>query len=149
MTTVVAAVIQCEALFLICQRRRDKAFPLKWEFPGGKVEPGESLAAALARELKEELGIRAEIGSEIYRTTHLYPERSAPIEIVFFSVHFIESTASGQKNGERDQNLISPDLQASFEQVLWVAAADLPKYDFLAANAGLIERLAAGSLPPA
>jgi 8-oxo-dGTP diphosphatase len=135
MTTVVAAVIERNARILICQRRRDKAFPLKWEFPGGKVEGGESLEAALARELKEELGISTEPRGEIHRTIYKYPERDEPIQIVFFSANI-----AGDTNPEFDVGR----LTAAFEKVVWVAPGELLKFDFLAANAELISRLAEG-----
>src|SRR5919197_4408282 len=70
---VVAGLIQQGGKLLICQRRRDGAFALKWEFPGGKVEPGETYEHGLHRELREELGIEAHIGPEAYRTRHDYP----------------------------------------------------------------------------
>src|SRR5215468_8749864 len=71
--TVVAGLIQQGGRLLVCQRRRDGAFALKWEFPGGKVEPGETYENGLRRELREELGIEAHIGPEAYRTRHDYP----------------------------------------------------------------------------
>src|SRR5438445_13825539 len=71
--TVVAGLIQQGGQLLVCQRRRDGAFALKWEFPGGKVEPGETYEKGLRRELHEELGIDAHIGREAYRTAHDYP----------------------------------------------------------------------------
>ena len=71
--TVVAGLIQRHGALLICQRRRDAAFALQWEFPGGKLEAGEGSAAALRRELEEELGIVADVGAELYRTQHDYP----------------------------------------------------------------------------
>src|SRR5271170_2445324 len=85
MTTVVAAIIEREQKILICQRRADGAHPLKWEFPGGKVEAGESLEVALARELREELGIGARIGDEVMRYEFAYPGKKA-ILLVFIGV---------------------------------------------------------------
>jgi mutator protein MutT len=67
--TVVAAVIQNSGKILIAQRKATRRHPGKWEFPGGKVEPGETPPAALRRELGEELGIDAEIGAEEARYT--------------------------------------------------------------------------------
>ena len=64
--TVVAAVIERDGKILIGQRQRTARHAFKWEFPGGKVEPGEDERTALKRELREELGIDAEIGEEIF-----------------------------------------------------------------------------------
>lgn len=133
MTRVVAALIARDSRILICQRRRDAAFPLKWEFPGGKVDANESLETALARELKEELGVEAVIGKEVYRTVYQYPERREPLEVVFFNAQI------------GDQDVSNP--EKAFEQILWVFPANLPNHDFLAANAHLIKRLSNGSLP--
>jgi len=71
---VVAALIADNGRLLICQRRRDAAFPLKWEFPGGKVKPGEPPEAALRRELEEELGVQAAVGALVFEHTHRYAE---------------------------------------------------------------------------
>ena len=60
--TVVAAVVERDGLIMLCQRRPEVHNGLKWEFPGGKLEPGESPEQALARELWEELGIEAQVG---------------------------------------------------------------------------------------
>jgi mutator protein MutT len=128
--TVVAAIIQHGGRVLICQRRRNDTFPLKWEFPGGKVSPGEQPAAALARELEEELGVQARIGTEIGRTRHKYSEHARAIELLFFTAQ-LESTEV--------QNL-------AFEKVVWEDPVRLPAYDFLAADSRMVERLAKGDL---
>jgi 8-oxo-dGTP diphosphatase len=133
MTTVVAAIIVRDSRLLICQRRRDKAFPLKWEFPGGKVEAGESLTDALTREISEELGVQIEMGREAYRTQYRYAELSAGIELVFYSAKIAGDIAAFNASG-------------AFEKIAWVTAAELPGYDFLAANAELIARIANGSI---
>jgi 8-oxo-dGTP diphosphatase len=133
MTTVVAAIIVRDSRLLICQRRRDKAFPLKWEFPGGKVEAGESLTDALKREILEELGVQIEVGREVERVQHCYLELSAPIEIVFYLARIV---------GELEVFSASE----AFEKVVWVSPSELPEYKFLAANAKLIARIADGSL---
>ena len=65
MRQVVAALILKDGKVLICQRTQHQPMPLKWEFPGGKIEPGEHPEAALKRELDEELGIEAVIGQEV------------------------------------------------------------------------------------
>src|SRR5579863_8530013 len=85
MQIVVAAVIEREGLILIGQRKPGKWHALQWEFPGGKVEPEETPAAALARELQEELGITAEIGPSIADYEYQYPGRSL-IRLNFFRV---------------------------------------------------------------
>jgi 8-oxo-dGTP diphosphatase len=82
--TVAAALIQQNGQILICQRRRSDRLALKWEFPGGKVQPGESAAEALVRELAEELGVTAAIGQEVYRTRHRYAEHAGELELIFF-----------------------------------------------------------------
>lgn len=126
---VVAGLMQRHGRLLICQRRRDGAFPLQWEFPGGKFEPGESGQAALRRELHEELGIEADVGAELYRTRHTYPG-SYTVELLFYHVP--------EFRGEV-RNL-------AFEQVRWETPDRLPAYDFLDGDAELITLLSQGTL---
>ena len=114
MTTVVAAVIERDAHVLIAQRKRTAQHALKWEFPGGKVEPDETPEAAVVRELAEELGIGARSACEIMRYEYQYAGRS-PILLVFFRV--IEF--SGEP-----RNL-------DFEQIVWAPRERLRDYDFL------------------
>ncbi|OFW08605.1 MAG: hypothetical protein A3H27_09110, partial [Acidobacteria bacterium RIFCSPLOWO2_02_FULL_59_13] len=83
--TVVAALLFENNRVLVCQRPHQGDFPGKWEFPGGKIEPGEDPQAALRRELQEELGIVAEIGEEVWRVEHQYAGR-APVLLLFFAV---------------------------------------------------------------
>jgi 8-oxo-dGTP diphosphatase len=126
---VVAGLMQRHGRLLICQRRRDGAFPLQWEFPGGKVEPGESCQAALQRELREELGIEADIGAELYHTRHVYPG-TYTVELGFYHV-------SGFRGAVH--NLV-------FEQVRWETPARLPRYEFLDGDAELITLLSQDTL---
>jgi 8-oxo-dGTP diphosphatase len=126
---VAAALILRGDTVLICQRRPDQPMALKWEFPGGKIEPGETTEQALARELDEELGIRAQIGSPVVRIHHTYRNGGA-VDLQFFAVHFFE--------GELINHI--------FNDVRWVTLKDLPGYDFLAADRGLIRDLADGKL---
>jgi len=114
MTTVVAAVIERNGLVLIAQRKHTGQHPLKWEFPGGKVEPDEAPPAAVVRELKEELAIEARVGQEILRYEYQYPGRT-PILLIFYRVTEFE--------GE-PENL-------DFEQIAWVKRGSLGDYDFL------------------
>jgi 8-oxo-dGTP diphosphatase len=122
---VVAALIWRSNQLLICQRKMDDAFPGKWEFPGGKLEPGEVPRDGLARELFEELNIRARIGREVWQTEHQYPGR-APVHLLFFEVT--------EFAGEPENRV--------FEQILWVAPGELGGYDFLDADQPLIALLA-------
>src|SRR5512133_502339 len=82
---VAAAVIEQNGMILVGQRRKFDSHPFKWEFPGGKVERGETPADALQRELTEELGIQASIGPEIVRYEHRYPRRTS-ILLIFYWV---------------------------------------------------------------
>src|SRR5262249_62253069 len=82
---VVAALIVHDGKILVCQRTRHQTMPLKWEFPGGKVEEGEQPRAALERELEEELGIEAEIGEEVARIQHDY-RTGGSVELRFYVV---------------------------------------------------------------
>lgn len=122
---VVAAVIERDGCVLICQRKRDHRHPLKWEFPGGKVEPGESPPSALARELAEELSVRADIGPEITRYEYQYPGRS-PILLIFHRVTRFDGEPANQ----------------IFEQMRWEQLRRLPTYDFLEGDLDFVHRLA-------
>ncbi len=88
MKRVVAALIVKDDLILACQRTRHQVMPLKWEFPGGKIEEGEQPRDAMRRELEEELGIVAEIGAEVERIVHEYPGGGS-VEIRFYEVQQI------------------------------------------------------------
>ena len=114
---------------LICQRKADQPMSLKWEFPGGKIEPGESPEAALARELDEELGIEATIGPRVTHIRHNYRHGGA-VDLQFFAVYAFR--------GEIENRI--------FRDVRWVKLEELPKYDFLVADRGLIRDLAQGKL---
>ena len=124
---VVAAVIERDGRILVGQRRKSDSHGLKWEFPGGKVERGEAPAAALARELEEELGIQARVGREVVRYFHEYPKR-ATILLIFFRV----TQFSGEPQG------------LAFEKIVWEAPEKLPQYDFLDGDIDFVRRLAAG-----
>jgi 8-oxo-dGTP diphosphatase len=129
MKRVVAALIVKNGKLLVCQRTRHQTMPLKWEFPGGKIEEKEQPRDALRRELEEELGIVATIGDEIARIQHEYPNHSM-VELRFFVVR--------DYRGEIE-NLIFRDIQ-------WAMPKDLPNYDFLEADLTLVNDLAAGKL---
>jgi 8-oxo-dGTP diphosphatase len=111
---------------LICQRKADQPMSLKWEFPGGKIESSED---ALARELDEELGIKAVIGRRVAQVRHKY-RNGGSIDLQFFVVREFDGAL---------ENRI-------FNDVRWAPLAELPEYDFLAADLGLIRDLSEGKL---
>jgi 8-oxo-dGTP diphosphatase len=129
MKRVVAAVILKDGKVLVCQRTRHQTMPLKWEFPGGKIEEGEQPRDALRRELDEELGIDAKIGEEVLRMIHEYPGGGS-VELRFFVVH--------DYHGEIENKI--------FRDVQWAPRSELPKYDFLEADLPLVRDLAGGKI---
>ncbi len=126
---VVAAVIISRGRYLVCQRREDAVFPLKWEFAGGKVEKGEVPFTALHRELKEELGIEIESATEILRHSHVYKDQFK-VNLRFFQVD--------QFTGIVTNNV--------FRQLHWVKPKELADLEFLEANGPLIQKLISRTL---
>jgi 8-oxo-dGTP diphosphatase len=129
MKRVVAALIVQEGKILVCQRTKHQTMPLKWEFPGGKIEEGEQPRDALRRELEEELGIDATIGDEVARLRHEYKNGNA-VELRFFVVH--------EFNGAMENRI--------FRDMQWAERAKLPTFDFLEADLKLVSDLAAGKI---
>jgi len=129
MKQVTAAFVVRHGKILICQRTRHQPMPLKWEFPGGKIEPGEQPRDALRRELEEELGIQATIGDEVTRIRHHY-KQGGTVELRFYVVR--------QYSGELENRI--------FQDIRWVEGRDLPQYNFLEADAQLVKDIAAGKL---
>jgi 8-oxo-dGTP diphosphatase len=121
---VVAAVIRRDdGRLLITQRLPDDTLGGYWEFPGGKVDPGEDLRAALARELREELGLETHIGAEVHHLTHTYPDRD--VRLYFFEVRI----TAGEP-----QKLEVADLR-------WVTLDELHHYQFPEADRPLLALL--------
>jgi mutator protein MutT len=122
---VVAAVIERDGKILIARRRADAHLGGLWEFPGGKPEPGESLEAALRREIAEELDASATVGEEIETIDWSYPDKRVRL-------HFFRCRLEGEPRPLEGQDMA------------WVSPANLCRYEFPAADASLIDRLARG-----
>jgi 8-oxo-dGTP diphosphatase len=121
---VVAGLIFDQDRLLVCQRSLQSSFPLKWEFPGGKVEKGEAHEVALRRELKEELGIQAHCLKEVFRHAHLYPGISK-VDLTFFQVMDYSGDVSNRV----------------FQQIKWISIRQLEHLDFLEADLPLVQKL--------
>jgi len=119
---VTAAVIERDGCFLVTRRQKGVHLEGYWEFPGGKCDAGESLAACLARELREELDVDARVGVEVFTTTHIYPERRVEL-------HFLQCELQGEP-----RPLIGQEMR-------WVPRAELGSFEFPPADAKLIEIL--------
>ena len=122
---VVAALIVREGRLLVCQRHESSEFPLKWEFPGGKVEPGEGCKDALTREIKEELAIEIHDPVQIFSHRHFYPG-AFEVNLEFFRVTRFSGSVSNRV----------------FRQICWVPVRELTKFDFLEGDLPLIAILA-------
>ena len=123
MIEVVAALIRDDNRFLICQRPAYKALGMLWEFPGGKVDPGETEEQALIRECQEELGVTLSLGGVFAETRHEYPE---------FTVHL---------------TLFQATIATGFPQRLehsaikWITVAEIPNYEFCPADICFLQKL--------
>jgi 8-oxo-dGTP diphosphatase len=129
MIRVVAGIIERDGRILVCRRRAGKIFAGKWEFPGGKMRSSETPRRALARELREELGVAVRIADLVQVVRHRYAEMNAAVQVSFFS-----AAVQGSP-----RNL-------AFERIAWVWPENLPRYDFLAADRLVIARLVRGEI---
>ena len=109
---------------LLCQRKHDARYALKWEFPGGKVEPNEPTEECLRRELREELGIAATVGRLYHRQHYVYPD-SGTFDVSYYLV----------------QSFTGPIVNHVFETTKWVPIGDLTRYDILEGNREVVEKL--------
>ncbi len=128
--SVVAAVIRDPAGRVLLTRRPDhKHMGGLWEFPGGKIRAGEDPRAALARELREELGVEAAIGEPL--TSAVHEEPRLRILLLFFAARLLAGEPVGREG----------------QEVRWVHVSELSDYPTPPADAGLVALLAAGPLP--
>ena len=130
MILVAAALIVNRGRMLLAQRPAGTHLAGLWEFPGGKVEPGEEPAQGLRRELREELGIEVEQAAEITRFPYEYPGR-APLVLIFYRVE--------RFRGEVENR--------GFAEVAWVVRGRLPEYDFLEGDVQFVGEFARGLHP--
>ena len=127
---VVAALITRGERFLACQRPAHKDRGLLWEFVGGKVEPGETKAQALARECQEELGVAVTVDRPVLEVTHAYPDLT--VHLTLFHTRILQ--------GE-PQKLEHADIR-------WIAPKEIPGYQFCPADQVILERLLRGEGRP-
>ena len=128
-TLVVAGLVAREGRVLITQRRADQALPLQWEFPGGKVEPGEAPAAALARELMEEIGVTVEVGRIWDVLFHAYP--AFDLVMLVYACRLVDGEPRAVEVAD----------------VAWVVPSELANWDILPADRPLVDRLVAEGPP--
>lgn len=121
---VVAALLVRNGRFLICQRPADKERALEWEFPGGKIEPGESPQEALVRECAEELAVEIAVGGLYAETTHSYPEFSIRLRLY-------DCEVVGGEPQQLEHNALA-----------WIGASEMEQFDFCPADLVFVEKLA-------
>jgi 8-oxo-dGTP diphosphatase len=119
---VAAAVIERDDGILVTKRQPGVHLEGRWEFPGGKCEPGEGLAACLVRELREELDVDAVVGPELFATSHQYADRRVEL-------HFLRCNLVGEPTPKLGQ------------EMRWVSREELERLEFPAADAELIRML--------
>ena len=122
-TEVVAALIWDGGRFMICRRPAHKARGLLWEFVGGKVEPGETKAAALIRECREELDITLEVGDVFMDVVHEYPDLTVHLTL------FTAKIAAGE-----------PRL-LEHSALAWITPDEIGQYEFCPADVEILEKI--------
>ena len=126
---VAAAVVERDGDVLVTRRLRGTHLEGLWEFPGGKCEPGETLAACLVREMREELAVEVTVGACLLVTTHAYPAKT--VELHFFAC-----------------GVLGEPVPQLGQEMRWAARATLDDAEFPAADRALIARLRALGSPP-
>jgi len=120
---VTAAVIEIDGRFLIARRKKSDRFGGKWEFPGGKIHPGETPQECLKRELKEELGIESEIGRLFCKSGFKY--LGVPLELLAY----------------RARHISGDFVAAEHDEIRWVVPKNLKGYDFVKADMAIVDKL--------
>lgn len=126
MIDVAAAIIEKDGRFLIARRKKGKHLGDKWEFPGGKIEMGETPEECLRRELEEEFGIAAEISGFVAESVFDYGDRK--VRLVGYRAHYL--------SGEFRPN--------AHEEIVWIAPGEFGNFDFAEADVPLIEKILEG-----
>ena len=126
---VAGLILGDDGRVLITQRRADQALPLQWEFPGGKVEPGEAPVAALVRELREEIGVTVTVGRIWDVLFHAYP--TFDLVMLVYACRIVEGEPRAVEVAD----------------LAWVAPDDLARWDILPADRPLVDRLGVEKLP--
>jgi 8-oxo-dGTP diphosphatase len=138
MKRVAVGIIWKDGQLLACQRRRNGRYPLKWEFPGGKIESGETAREALVRELREELSINATVERQVFRQEWTYPESMASSSLsgsqadhdgLFEVCYYLIRSYSGEV------------VNNAFESIKWVSPSELQSMDILEGNREAIQLL--------
>ena len=131
MQPVAVGIIMKDGQVLACQRKRDARYPLKWEFPGGKIKPEETPRSALERELREELSIETVVGKEFHRQEWIYVEGLShpPTNGAFRIFYFLIQSFTGEP------------VNKAFEQIRWVTPSGLQRMDILEGNKEAVELL--------
>jgi len=126
---VVAGLIVRDGVVLITQRRADQALPLQWEFPGGKVEPGEAPTAALVRELREEIGVTVEVGRIWDVLFHAY--EAFDLVMLVYACRLVDGEPRAVEVAD----------------LAWARPGELPRWDILPADRPLVDRLVSEGPP--
>ncbi len=124
MIQVAVGILLNDGAVLLCQRKADARYGLKWEFPGGKLEPGESPQHCLVRELYEELSIHATVGPLLHRNHAIYPD-SGSFDVFYFQITSYTGAI----------------VNRVFESFTWVPLRNLTSFDILEGNRDIVDLL--------
>jgi 8-oxo-dGTP diphosphatase len=124
MINVAVGIIRKDGSVLLCRRKESVKYPLKWEFPGGKIENGETSADCLRRELSEELAISAIIGEEFHRQQTFYPDAGL-FDVRYYWIEAFEGVPENRV----------------FSEIRWINTTDLRHYDVLEGNREAIRKI--------